>query len=344
MSKNTTIKDIARLSGYSVTTVSRALNNHPDINEETKKKIMDVVKETGFVPNTAAINLKKRKANNIALLVKGMTNPFLNRMISVLEEALQLKDYTVILRHVEAKDDEVKIAIRLSVEHRLKGIVFLGGNFSHEEALIDKLKMPLVFSTVGGRDGEKNKYSNICVDDVGESEKMVSYLISLGHKDIAFIGDNISTTSVGMLRYEGYCNALKKAGISVDPFLTLEAEGENERFTYGNGYKLTKRLLDSKHHFTAIFCTADVFAVGASRALLDAGLTIPGDVSVAGYDGIPLGEYFIPRITTIRQPVEKMADETAKLLFNMMEKKEKPKSVLMPGELIVRESTGKCKE
>ena len=131
--KAITIKDIAKKCGVGVSTVSRAINNHPDISEETKSKIMKVIKENNFIPNNSARNLKCLDTRTIAVLIKGIDNPFFQRMIKVFEEEIQDRKYIFVLQRVDSNQDEIEVALQLIKEKRLKGIVFLGGNFSHQE-------------------------------------------------------------------------------------------------------------------------------------------------------------------------------------------------------------------
>jgi DNA-binding LacI/PurR family transcriptional regulator len=336
----TTIRDIAKQCGVSISTVSRALNNHPDINPATRKKVMEVIRETGFVPNNSAINLKKSDARSIALLVKGITNQFFSSMIQIMEDYAQKRDYATILRHVEAHEDEVQVALQLVKEKRLKGIVFLGGNFTHDESMLRQLNVPFVFSTVGTPNGTKTWYPNVSVDDRAEACKAVSYLIEQGHRRIAIITEGSEIPSVGQLRYEGYIDALKRHGIEPDRNLVMEVTEGIEHYSMQNGYLATRSLIQSGESFTGIFCVADVFAIGACRAVLEWGKRIPEDVSVVGYDGIDIGNYYNPKLTTIKQPVEEMADATILLLFDMIDKKRKPESIIMPAELVIRESSG----
>lgn len=345
----TTIKDIARECGCSVSTVSRALNNHPDINPETRKKIMEVISRTGFVPNNSAIQLKKSDQKNIALLVKGITNQFFNLMIRNMEDYIARQNFATILRHVAAEEDEVQVALQLIKEKKLRGIIFLGGNFTHDENTLRQLGIPFVFCTIGIPASMNGKawYASVSVDDRKEAARAVDYLIGLGHRRIAFLGDQIAVPSVGKLRYEGYCDALAKHGIRLDPSLVLEVTdaGETgERYTMKNGYDVTASLLDSGADITAVFCIADVFAIGACRAILERGKKIPDDISAVGYDGIDIGNYYYPSLTTIRQPTDQMARTAIELLFGMINEERKPEVIFMPAELVVRESSGKCRK
>ena len=338
-----TIKDIAKRCGVSVSTVSRALNDNAEINAETKAMIMQVVRETGFVPNNSARNLKRTDTNKIAVLVKGITNPFFSSMIKVMEEEIRKRKFSFVLHHVDEYEDEVDVALELIKEKRLKGIVFLGGHFFHSRDKFEQISVPFVFSTVGAKPDNMDKtiYSNIAVDDKIASKKMVSYLIDLGHKDIAVITPETGERTIGYQRLQGYREALKENKISYKEDLVCNVSPKLDLYSMENGFITTKRLIESGTRFTAIFAMSDSLAIGACRALKDAGLRIPEDVSVAGYDGIDWGDYYVPRLTTLRQPVEEMAIKTVQLLFNIISGKSKHMHLDFEGEIEVKESTAK---
>ena len=172
-----TIKDIAKICGVGVATVSRALNDHPDINPQTRRRIMEVVDEYGFVPNNSARNLKITDSRTIAVLVKGMTNPFFMKMIGVMEEEIQAKRYSLEIRHVDEKTDEVEVALELVKEKKLRGIVFLGGLINHSTQKLEKIGIPFVLSTIPVSSDSTGNYSSVSVDDVAESRRIVDYLI-----------------------------------------------------------------------------------------------------------------------------------------------------------------------
>ena len=338
-----TIKDIAKRCGVSVSTVSRALNDNAEINAETKAMILQVVQETGFVPNNSARNLKRTDTNNIAVLVKGITNPFFTSMIKIMEEEIHKKKFSFVLHHVEEHEDEVDVALELIKEKRLKGIVFLGGHFFHSEEKFEQITVPFVFSTVGAKpEGvSKDIYSNIAVDDRIASKKMVSYLIELGHKEIAVITPEIGDRTIGYQRLQGYREALSEKNIKFQEKLVCNVDKELDLYSMKNGFVTTQKLIDSGTRFTAIFAMSDSLAIGACRALKDAGYKIPEDVSVAGYDGIEWGDYYVPRLTTLKQPVEAMAVQTIQLLFNIIAGKSKHMHIDFEGEIQIKESTAK---
>ena len=324
-----TIKDIARECGVGVSTVSRALNNHPDINPETKEKILEVIKATGFVPNNSARYLKRSETNSIALLVKGITNPFFTRMIQVIEEGVEERKYTTILRHVGPMEDEVLIALSLVKERKIKGIVFLGGNFTHDSQLLQQLGVPFVFATIGEDLEEESSrahlingkvgYANIAVDDVKASADAVTYLIEQGHRRIGIIAEGLGIPSVGQLRLRGYRKALEEHKIPFDSDHLAVVSGGIDPYSMPNGYRAAKELLEKDPELTAIFCISDVIAIGACRAILDSGRRIPEDVSVIAIDGLPVSEYVTPTLTTMTQPADEMGRESVRILLGILE-------------------------
>ena len=340
-----TIKDIAKKCHVGVSTVSRAMNNHPDINPETKEKILKAIEEANYVPNNSARNLKRVDAKCIAVLIKGITNPFFSAVIQVIEAEVQKKKYAMVMQHVEAYENELEVALELIKEKRLRGIIFLGGTYYHDPKQLEKLNVPFVFSTIGTVQGDERirTYSNIAVDDRVESRKMVDYLLDLGHRRIAIVVEGTAAESVGQLRLEGYRDALSARGIDVDENLILEVRDKIDPYSMENGYKTMRDFLATETEFTAVFAIADFLAVGVCRALYEAGLRIPEDVSVAGYDGIPIGKFYTPQLTTICQPVEAMAKKTVTLLLDVISGKAEHEHITFPAELIIRESTGKPK-
>jgi LacI family transcriptional regulator, repressor for deo operon, udp, cdd, tsx, nupC, and nupG len=335
-----TIKDIAKLCGVGVSTVSRAINNHPDINKETKEMIIRVIKENNYVPNNSARNLKRANSDAVAVLIKGISNPFFSSMIKTFERKIKEKKYSFILQRVDEKENEVDTAIELVKEKKLKGIVFLGGAFSHSDEKLRQLNVPFVLSTVGTTQKfDKATCSSVSVDDFKESYKLVDYLCKLGHTKIATITAPMDDKSIGKLRFNGYKSALKDNGIASDKKLIRIMKEEYESYSMENGYAVAKELLESGEDFTAIYAIADSLAIGACKAIVDAGKRIPEDYSVAGFDGLNIAHFYNPSITTIRQPVDEMAEATIKILFDVIRKKTSAQQQIFQGELVIGQST-----
>lgn len=337
-----TIKDVARLSGVGVSTVSRAINNHPDINPETKEMIMKVIKDNNYIPNNSARNLKRSEGNTIAVMMKGMNNPLFSEMIAIIESETRKKKYSFILQRVDEHENELDLAIELTKEKRLKGVIFLGGAFQQSEEKLKQLEVPFVLSTVGMISEMGNKVcSSVSVDDCRESYRIVDYLCELGHNQIAIIASCSDDQSIGELRFQGYKKALADHHIPFNEKLVKHMDGPEDGYDMATGYRLTKELMEEDQNFTALYCIADRIAIGACRAIRDSGKKIPQDISVVGFDGIEMGAYYSPSLTTVRQPVEKIAKETIDILFDVIKKKGEHRQVLLDGELLKRESTRK---
>lgn len=336
--RNMTIRDIARKCGVGVSTVSRAMNNHPDINPETKEMIMRIIQESNYVPNNSARNLKRSDAKAVAVLVKGIGNTFFSEVVSVLERECRTKNYSFVLQYVDQDENELDVALHIAKEKKLRGLIFLGGSFSHPLEKLEQLEIPYVLSTVHVADGKEGRCAAVAVDDFKESYKMTEYLLGLGHRRIAIITASEADESIGKLRLLGYLRALEDHGIQPDPKLICHMDINEDRYSYRSGYRLTQKLLE-RTDFTALYATSDTLAIGACRALKEKGLSVPEDCSVAGFDGLEAGEFYIPSITTIRQPVEKIAKASAGLLFDMIKGREQPRQMIFEGELVKREST-----
>ena len=324
---NVTIKDIARICGVGVSTVSRAMNNHPDINQETKDMIMQAIEQNNYVPNNSARNLKRTDAKAIAVLVKGISNPLFNRMIKVIEQITQKEKYELVLQHVDDNQDEVTVAIELEKEKRLRGIVFLGGYFSHSEEKLKQISIPFVLSTIKLEEEDgRQEYASISVDDIKESERIVEYLLQNGHRKIAVIGSRKDDESIGCYH------------VAVDEELICYVPGNLEPYSMEAGYEMTDQLLKKGKAFTALFAMSDSMAVGACKAILDHGGSIPDQYSVVGFDGMDVAQYYNPSITTIRQPVEEMAEATIRMLLELIRKKNKSRHLVFEGQLIEGQS------
>lgn len=341
-----TIKDIARICGVAVSTVSRALNNHPDINEETRVKILHTIEEYRYIPNNSARNLKRQDARAIAVLVKGINNSFFSEMIKILEAEIKRKRYTLVLQHVEFEEDEVDVALELVKEKRLRGIIFLGGYFEHSEEKLAALHVPFVLSTVSAalQEHSSDTYSSVSVDDARESYRMVDYLCRTGHRDIAIVCAKPTDTSIGKLRLEGYKQALADNNIPIRDELILTMRPGIAEYSLENGYMVTREFLEKKIPCTAIYAISDILAIGAQRALLESGIRVPEDISLAGFDGVEIGKYVTPSLTTLKQPVEDMAKETIRILFEIISEKKEHRHVVFNGDLIIRESSAERKQ
>lgn len=339
--KNLNIKDIARIAGVGVSTVSRVLNNHPDVKDETRQKILEVMNNFSYVPNNSARNLKRNTSNNIGVLVKGIHNPFFSKMIKSIEEEIDKEGYSMILHYNESNNNDIEAAIELIKEKKLKGLICLGGDFENlDKQELVNLKTPIVLaSTYVIEKANKTLFSSVIIENKEAAYKAVDYIASLGHENIGIITTGEEDRTIGKLRFEGYKKALEKNSIEFN-----ENFVEIGEYTFESGFAAMNKLLDKKLDLTAVFVTTDIMAIGASKAILARGLKIPGDISIVGFDGIDYSLYFHPSLTTVVQPVEEMGKKSIDLLFDILKNKKSHQHIVLETQLEERESCKKILE
>ena len=329
-----TIKDISALTGYSVGTISRALNNQPNVSEKARTTILRVAAENGFQLNANAKQLKQQHSNSILVVVKGTSNELFSSLVESLQANMDSK-YPLIVDYLDEAENEVLRALQLCVEKKPLGILFLGGNRRNFLADFDKIPMPCVLVTNDASGLEFNNLSSVSLDNREAAVMAIDHLASLGHKKIALIGGSRTISDTTKLRYEGCLDAFRHHGISFDE----ELDYETVRFSFAGGYKAAKNLLEKSRNFTALFAMSDVMAIGAIRGLRDAGLQVPEDVSVVGFDGLTVGDYITPRLTTVVQPIQELAAKSIHLLLDQIENRVTPRYETVPVTLAQKEST-----
>ena len=301
----TTIKDIARLSGYSIGTVSRVINNHPDVSEAARIRVEQVIREQNYQPNSNAKQLKQQSNSAITVIVKGYENMFFEGILERVQDLLRESGEDVAIAILDEYANEVQAALQLCAARKPKGFIFLGGNLEFFRQDCSWIDVPCVLLTnTAGELGLKN-LSSFTTNDEKSGYQAVDYLIRSGHTRIGIIGgmSNRIGSQIGFRRMKGCLDAFQKHGISFDE----KTQYEPCRFSMAGGYESTRRLLKKNPDITAIFAIGDTIAIGAMRAVKDMGLSIPEDISLIGYDGIESGKYTIPRLSTIRQNTEALA-------------------------------------
>ena len=296
-----TIKDIAKECGYAVGTVSRVLNRNPNVSPEAREKVMSVVNKYDFVLNNSARLLKSQRSHTIAVILKGTSTILLNNLYGIIQGRMENLPYLLRAVVIDEYDDEVAAANRVMFEQRPVGIIFLGGNPGDHPEELRKITVPSVLITNSMDKDDFPLVSSVTTDDVAGAECCARYLIENGHKNICVIGGDLESSSINVKRYRGFQNAMEAAGLPFD----YEKSYHISKYDYGDGAKAAKALLQKNPDLTAIFTMSDLMAIGACRQLADMGLRVPDQVSVTGYDGNIVTEYYTPRLTTIRQ------DETA---------------------------------
>ncbi|WP_415334934.1 LacI family DNA-binding transcriptional regulator [Clostridium perfringens] len=333
------IRDIARLAGVGVSTVSRVINDHPDVKDETREKILKIIKESNYIPNNSARILKKNNTNNIGVLVKGVFNPFFAEMINIIGNRINEAGYTMILQQNDyATEDDVDNLIAFVKEKRLQGIICLGGNFLNiNDESFQFLDIPVVLTSVNTLSKEsKNKFSSIGIDNVLAAKASIQYLIDKGHRNIGILLGEKNDVGISGLRLEGYKKALEENNIPYSEENVFIGD-----YDYSGAYRVTKEIINNRKDITAIFSISDIMAVGAAKSVIDQGLQVGEDISIMGFDGMDISKYYNPGITTVKQPKKNMANNSIDLLLALLAKKEDHKHIIFETKIIERES---CKE
>ena len=331
-----TIKDIAAMAGVSVTTVSRVLNHRPDVNIATREKVERIIRECHFVGNTNARGLKQGN-EVIAVVIRGRSNPFLSVLAeAILERADNVPD-NFVTEYIDEKADEFRTAVRMTRQNHVKGLIFVGSLIDDRVDAIRGLDVPMVFTTVSAENASLPHASSIAVDDRHMGRLVAEELLTYGHRKIAVFGSNPVAGDSLAMRFQGFCDAFSDRGLTYDRALYRET-----RFSYEAGYKAARAFFAECPDATALFAMSDTVAVGAVRALRDMGLSVPDDVSVIGFDGIDIGRYTLPRLTTVEQPVDEIARRSVNLLLDMMEKDAAPRHILVEASFRKRESVARC--
>ena len=312
-----TIKDIAERCGVSVSTVSRVLNNHPDVSAANRERVLAVVQELHYVPNNSARDLVKPAADSIGLVVRGVGNPFFTGIIRAIERMIGEAGYTMVLHQIQSGEDELRSGAELARSKRLLGLILLGGCFDYTPEQTASLGVPFVCCTYTNSFGtlDRTEYSSVSIDDQRAAYRAVRLLTDKGHRKIGVILDSVCDHSISQLRYKGYCQALQDAGIPLDP----ELVEETVTYEMSDGYAGMERLLKRRGDLTAVFVVSDAMAVAAMKALHDHGKRVPEDCSVVAIDGIDMSAYFVPTLTTLVQPQRELGENSVRILLDMIE-------------------------
>ena len=330
-----TIKDLAAKTGYAVATVSRVLNDHPNVSPRARSVIMQAVEESGFQLNVNAKQLKQQRATSILVIVKGTSNELFSELVESIQALVAKTHYPLHVDYLDEDGDEVLRAVQLCREKKPLGILFLGGNSKNFLNHFDKVDIPCVLVTNSASQFPFPNLSSVAADDRQAARDAIDALIGLGHREFAVIGGDRANSDTSRLRYEGCQLSFREHGIAFDE----ELDYAGVRFSYEDGYRAAAKLLESGRRFTALFAISDVMAIGAIRALKDHGLKVPEDVSVLGYDGLPLGTYLVPQLSTVGQPVHEMAQRSVSVLLSCIEGQGMTHHEVVLHTLHLREST-----
>lgn len=331
-----TLEDIARQSGVSRSTVSRVVNNDPNVSESVRTKVQVIIQSTGYQPHAAARSLASRRSKMIGLVLPHtvssfFADPYFPRLTQGVAQACNQHDLTLSLFLMSTKEDEERLYPRVSRKGLLDGIIVQTAQKS--DKLIDRLIGSDFPVCVAGRPFKTKGVSYIDVDNIQATFEAVNYMISLGYQRIATITGPMTHTP-GVDRKEGYIKAITEHGWKVDERLIVEGD-----FTEKGGYIAMQELLHMGPD--AVFAASDTMAVGAIRATREAGLIVPDDIAFIGFDDLPIATASDYKLTTVRQPIIQFGAKAVDILIDLIENGIKPsRRVIMDTELVIRESCG----
>lgn len=329
-----TLEEIARLADVSRSTVSRVVNEDPNVNPHTRQRVQEVIRQLNYHPNRVARRLAGGKTHLSGLIIpmgvgRLFTDPFFPILIQAIAAACSARNYSIMLWLADP-DYERRTMAEILDDGLLDGVVI--ASMLTNDPLVETLSnshMPFVLI---GRHPTRDCACYVDVDNYNAARNVTTHLLDLGRKRVATI-TGPQNMIAGLDRYEGYRAGLRERGIFPRPELAVDGY-----FTEQGGYEGVKALIP--HRPDAIFAASDAMAAGALRALAEAGLRVPQDVAVIGFDDVPLAAHTNPPLTTVRQPIQMVGATAANALIDMIEQKSLTHNIILPTELVIRESDG----
>jgi len=332
-----TIEQVSQKTGLSVSTVSKAMNDYPDIAPETKKRVLQAARELNYHPSAAARNLRRKHTSKIGFVLPfavSYISEYVSELITGAAMAAEATGYNLVL-YINQPNQHEQLA-KICRAREVDGLLLRGTDHVEETfALLDREEIPFVIT---GRRVDHPRASFIVPDNFGGAVMLMRHLIELGHTRIAFTARPALFES-NTDRMAGYCEGLREAGIAVDRALIVETSVEPR-----SGYRAMNQLLDLSNPPTALFAIHDLIAIDAMQAAFDRGLRVPEDISIASFDGIQSTQITKPPITTVRQPITDIGKRAVEILLaRIADHSTSPVREIVPVQLIVRESTARAK-
>jgi DNA-binding LacI/PurR family transcriptional regulator len=323
------IKDIAKAAGVSPSTVSRALNDHPRISEETKNRVRRLAEEMEYTPSLLARSLVMRDTATIGVVITRASDPFLTHLVTSIEEVAQEQGYSILMSSSYTDPDRELEVIGAFHGRRTSGIIVIGSQVDTDYLQMrDRFPLPIVLTNC-----RTYPYS-VSTDNVAGARQAAEHLIRLGHRRIAYIGNQRSYRT-NLDRLTSCQQVLAENGIPLDERMVVDGDG-----TLRGGEGAVRNLLSQTQLPTAVFCFNDMTAIGVLSALQEAGVPVPEEVSIVGFDDVDYAAHCHPRLTTVRQPTDLMGQRLIHMLLELVREQEDVGPEVLPAELVIRESTG----
>ncbi len=334
-----TIKDIAKRTEVSHSTVSRALHGSPLIAQDTSERIRQVARELGYLPSAAARSLKTNRSQALGVILSSVEDPFFSEVLQGIEEVAQKACYSLFIAASQHDPEREQAIVQAMSEHRVDGVIICSASFKSEQRR-QFLTYGVPIVVVNNQAAEDYRYS-IYHDDVDGSRQITQHLLDLGHRRIAYLG-NSSSGRTTLDRLNGFKLAMNAAGKTVADKYIHEVAGGGPT----DGIAGVEYFLSLAHRPTALICYNDMMAIGVLKGLQAAGINVPDDFSVTGFDNIIFSAYTQPPLTTFNQPKRFIGAEAARLVLELLEMPTggdsvEPKVRMLKGQLLIRETTAK---
>jgi LacI family transcriptional regulator len=342
-----TIRDVARESGYSASTVSIVLNNAPlsrYIPSQTKERIQTAARHLGYRPNPLARSLRSQHSNIVGVMVFDITDPFCTPVLRGLENALYQSSYLSLLADAHNEPHRFERYLEMLLDRRVEGLIVIANWLMTDIKVLADLTERQVPTVIAGRAFEIDSVSTVSVDNEGGAALALEHLHRLGHREIAFLRGPKALASSGQ-RWKGIRSFAQSAGLRLDAKRIAELpESLDPNSSFEAGAQLTAELLRQGKPFTALMAYDDVTALGALRALKKKGMRVPEDCSVIGFDDVAQAGLSVPSLTTVRQPMEAMGSMSVGIMLDAIKAVNQKRDIpvmrrKIPAELVVREST-----
>ncbi|MFS0727729.1 catabolite control protein A [Paenibacillus sp. 1P07SE] len=327
-----TIYDVAREAGVSMATVSRVVNNNPNVKPQTRKKVFEAIERLGYRPNAVARGLASKKTTTVGVVIPDISNAIFAEVARGIEDIANMYHYNIILCNADKKKEKEIRVINTLLEKQVDGLLFMGGAVTEEHIIAFKSSnVPIVLCATTD---EQATIPSVDIDHETAAFDAVNALIAQGHKNIAMISGTLQDPANGYARFQGYKRALEQAGLAYDEALVRVGN-----YRYESGIEAMKYFLDMETRPTAVFAATDEMAIGAIHCIQDYGLKVPQDISVISVDNSRMASMVRPQLTTVAQPMYDIGAVSMRLLTKLMKKEsvEDPR-VILQHELISRQS------
>ena len=333
--RRASLKDVAARAGVGLGTASRVINGNGNVKPVTREKVLKAIKELNYHPNNIARSLKINATRSVGILLADLKSGFDTEIVRGIEIEAGKADYSLFLTNTNKERSRMISCIKNFVEKNVDGIIIIGGEITEEfYAAIKSFHIPLITVSCESNIEPEGQYASITIDNEQAAYEAVEYLIQKGHTQIAMISGEKDERNAGIPRIKGYQDALSQYGISLRKEYLIEGN-----YTFLSGYKAAKQILTLREKPTAIFAASDAMAIGAEKALLEAGVKIPDEIAIFGFDGLDFAEYVHPSLSTIVQPRYEMGVLAMQRMLEFLNAKEnKEPKIIIRHQLAARES------